>query len=241
MYKLAVPFNDFAKKHQVELYGNYKDVLTKGTYTLYCDYKGLLEIKNLTSSKKIIGPFIYENVKELPDELKTRTNKKRIFIGLGSSGPGILLDDMLEMLNSIDAEVIVCANPKSLKVKTGSHIKFYDFLPYSQISKHVDLVICNGGSSSVYASLMNGVPALMLPINFDQVIFSSLIEQMNAGSVLRFDEFEKLKFKYTVNSMLFDEIKSQVAKKIQKEFEAIDPAQNILNEINSIYKKEKSA
>lgn len=239
--KLAKPFNTYARKLNVSPYGNYNEVLTKGTYVLYCDFAGLLKFKRSSIDKKIIGPLIYETHSDLPAELKMKTAKKRIFVGLGSSGPNVLLREMINVLSKLDAEIIICSPDKSLRENSADNLLFYDFLPYSKIAQTCDLVICNGGSSSVYASLLNGVPVLMIPINFDQVIFSSLIEEKKAGIVLRYDEFSKARLETALKELMMNVVFKQAAKKLQIELSSVAPMDNIIAEINKISSVESAA
>lgn len=241
LYNMARPFNSFAKKNKVNLYGNYKDVITKGTSILYCDYHGLVKLKNNSPEKNIIGPLIYETAMDLPVELKDKSQRKKVFVGLGSSGPAILLDKIIEVLIELDVDAIICSPDKKLRSLESERIKFYDFLPYTKIAEHVDLFICNGGSSVVYAAILGGAPSLMLPLNFDQVLFSALIEELNCGLVLRTDEFSKERFKKSITSILGNELQYQSVSKVQKELKNVDPVKNIINVVATFDKKERSA
>ena len=61
-----------------------------------------------------------------------------------------------------------------------------DFLPGIDAAARAALVICNGGSSTTYQALANGVPVLALASNnMDQHLNMAAIRQAGAGMVLR--------------------------------------------------------
>jgi len=47
------------------------------------------------------------------------------------------------------------------------------------------LVICNGGASTAYQALNEGVPVLGIPTNFDQYLAMTAIEKAGCGILLR--------------------------------------------------------
>lgn len=234
MNHFAKPFNAFAKGHGVPAYGNYTDVLTKGTYTLYCDDGDLLRFTSDLAGKKIMGPLLYDMDMPLPEELSKPREKKRIFLSLGSSGPHSVLKDLVEVLKDLDVEVVLCSTVDLDRSGLGEKFKIYKFLPYQKASAISDLVVCNGGSSIVYSSLVSGVPALMIPLNFDQVVFSSIAEENGLGLVLRFDEFTKTNFKKAVEKALQDQRMKENALAFKERIKNVDPLKNIVQYISGL-------
>lgn len=232
--RLAQSFNRFAKKNGATAYGNYNDVLTKGTYTLYCDCEGLVKLSHKDPKKRVIGALLYETESPLPQELKIRSLKKRIFLSMGSSGPQELLGEMLEVLKNFNVEVLVSSTREIKKKDLGPNIRIYKFLPYSKVTNYVDLVICNGGTPGVYSALSNGVPVLMIPLNFDQLIFSHLMTQFSVGSIIRSDEFSKNRFSKEIKKILSSDGLNQAAKEFKNKLNSTDPMENFISQINLI-------
>jgi UDP:flavonoid glycosyltransferase YjiC (YdhE family) len=80
------------------------------------------------------------------------------------------------------------------------------------------LVICNGGSTTGYQALYEGVPILGIASNLDQYLAMSYITNAGAGKLMRAGRFKVQEFQQNIMDLLANPTYKQAAKKIQEEF-----------------------
>ena len=96
-------------------------------------------------------------------------------------------------------------------------------LPGDQASRHADLVICNGGSTTGYQALQNGKPVLGIPSNLDQYLCMAGIESAGAGILLGAGRVTEEAVRAAVESLLEGGEFLENAKGLSRKMEAYRP------------------
>lgn len=65
------------------------------------------------------------------------------------------------------------------------HTRVARYVPGQAAAARADLVICNGGSATVYQALAAGTPVLGIPSNLDQYLMMEYVRRSGAGDYLR--------------------------------------------------------
>lgn len=204
-------------------FSDYRQVITDGDVTLYCDTPGMIPLKSQTSREEFVGPLLWSMPVALPtwwSELNE--NKKRIFLSLGSSGNQSVLPTILKSLAKMDVEVIVALAGKKIDMPDYPNVFVTDYLPMEQACKESDLVICNGGSPMSHAALSYGVPLIGVVSNNDQLLNMSHVVQQGAGLMLRHWNISEKKVTDSVNKIFNNANYFEQSNKIQEQFALLD-------------------
>jgi UDP:flavonoid glycosyltransferase YjiC (YdhE family) len=214
---------------------DYRQVITDGDLTLYCDTPGLVPLKKLQSHEKFVGPLVWSMPVDLPKWWgRLNPQKKRVFLALGSSGPADSLPLIIESLSKLDIEVIVALSGRNVEVPVYPNVHLTEYLRIEDACQNVNLVICNGGSPMSHAALFYGVPTIGIVSNNDQLLNMAHIEKRGAGRLLRYWNLSEKKITDTVKDILENPSYRVNSEAIKIEFDSIDvPArlQSALEEI----------
>jgi len=109
-----------------------------------------------------------------------------IYIGLGTvmDRRGVILKAILDDLVELDAELIVTTGPGRLPNNLGPqlpHVHIEQYLPFTQLLSHCDLVVCHGGWGTVIGALTYGIPLVCVPISADGFINAERCEATGLG------------------------------------------------------------
>ena len=221
-FKMAFALRKSFKKANLK-FNDYRQVITDGDVTLYCDTPELVPLKKQLSHEKFVGPLIWSMPVEVPDWWKNLDpGKRRIFITLGSSGQAHSLPMIVQALAKLDAEIIVALAGKRPELPTKPNVFVTDFLPIEAACKNSDLVICNGGSPLVHAALSYGVPTIGIVCNNDQLLNMAHIQNRGAGVLLRYWNLNDKTISAAADEVLNNPQYLEQSKKIQAEFGAIN-------------------
>lgn len=197
---------------------DYREVITDGDLTLFCDTAEMIPLKKNQDSERYIGPVIWSMDLPLPQWWSTLDkSRKKIFISMGSSGQANLLPLIVMTLSVMDLDLIVATSAKKIKIPNQKNLYVTEFLPISSIIKEFSLVICNGGSPMTYASLKEGVPVIGIVCNNDQVLNMSHVERRKAGVLLRYWNLTDLSLLTAAKKLLNDPEYQNAAQTIQSE------------------------
>jgi len=222
--------------HEAGLFfSDYRQVITDGDVTLYCDTPGLIPLKNKQAHERFVGPLVWSMPVKLPDWWTSlNPKKKRIFLSLGSSGPTDSLPLIITALSTLDVEVIVALAGKKLDLPPLPNVHVTDFLPLEDACQNSDLIICNGGSPMCHAALTYGVPTIGIVCNNDQLLNMAHIQQQGAGRLLRYWNLTAEKITDTVIEILGNPNYLVSSERIQAEFDSINVKgrlQNVIEEM----------
>ncbi len=219
----ARPLNKLRKKHGLSSLGNLLDVYTHGDYTLYPDLQTLFPTAKLPVHHHYIGPIQWSPDVGLPHWWEGLDAKKPIvYVNLGSSGPAELLPTIMDTLGRLPLTIALATagrwQPASPLESHGAS----EYLPGDRVAEHAALVICNGGSPSVYQALAKGVPVIGIASNLDQFLCMSAVETAEAGLLLRAGQVFPHSLQKAVETILREGSFREKAQKIAGELAQVD-------------------
>jgi UDP:flavonoid glycosyltransferase YjiC (YdhE family) len=213
-------------------FSDYRQLLTDGDVTLYCDTPGLVPLNKQLDRERFIGPLVWSMPERLPDWWeRLNPKKKRIFLTMGSSGPADSLPLIISSLSKLDVEVIVALAGRKLNLPSFSNVHITDYLPIKEACQNSDLVICNGGSPMSHAALAYGAPTIGIICNNDQLLNMAHIEKRGAGLMLRYWNLTEKKITASVNEILKNSKYAQNSQAIKVEFDSINVPERLQNVI----------
>ncbi len=213
---------------------DYRQVITDGDVTLFFDTAAMVPLKKQSPTKKFMNPLIWSTPAALPSWWsKLNTNKKKIFLTLGSSGNTDILPMIVKTLAQLDVEIIVALAGKKVDLPQFKNVHIADFLPLEETLKQSSLVICNGGSPMCHAALTYGIPSIGIVFNNDQLLNMTHIQKSGAGLMLRYWNLTETKILGAVKEIFNNskyQIASQEIKRKLAETNVVKSLQDVINE-----------
>lgn len=180
------PVNRLRQKHGLAPLGGLRHVYTHGDYTLYADVPGLVSTGGLPANHFYLGPILWSPPTPRPDWWDAFPDDAPcVYVTLGSSGQLDVLPLLLEVLADLPVVVMVATAGRKNIAAVPGRVWVADFLPGLEAARHSSLVICNGGSATVYQALSAGVPVLGLVANMDQYLTMGCVQDAGAGKLIR--------------------------------------------------------
>ena len=183
--QLATPFREVAQKYHLKKLVSLYDFLT-GDSTLIADSPEFCPLENLPQNFRYIGPLIWEGFNQTVPEYinQINPNKTIIYATTGNTGKKKLIQLVIDgFKNDLNYEVILTTgafiHPDTVPKSGNIHVA--RFLPGSQVMKHCQAAIHCGGNGTVYQALSQGIPAVVIPFNNDQMINGWLIKKHQVG------------------------------------------------------------
>lgn len=221
-YYFARPINILRKKFGLKAIGSLQDVLCYGDFVLYPDVPDLIPISILPSNHFFIGPTVWSPPGSLPKWSKEESLLPQIYVTMGSSGDIKVLPTLLAILEKMPVRTLVATADRVELTNFSSKIKLGKFLPGDEAAKDSSLVICNGGSSTAYQALKEGVPVLGFPTNIDQHLSMYFIKLAGAGLQINRSEGNPQTLGSKIEELLFNKKFKMNAAKIQESFHNYD-------------------
>ena len=132
-----------------------------------------------------VGPLAWSPDIPLPEWWsRLDTDRRTIYVTLGSSGDPGLLPNLIEQLSKLDVQLIV-STAGAAPPPPSERVFCADYLPGDAAAARADLVVCNGGSPTAYQALGQGVPVLGIPGNLDQFLNMHYLEKAGVAITLR--------------------------------------------------------
>lgn len=229
-FKMAFKLRKSFRKAKLS-FTDYRQVITDGDITLYCDTADLIPLAKQRPNERFIGPLVWSMPVALPNWWsQLNPEKKRIFLSLGSSGQEKTMPLIINALSKLDVEVIVATAGKKMDLPVFNNVFVTDFLPLEMACENSDLVICNGGSPMCHAALTYGVPTIGVVCNNDQLLNMVHIEKRGAGRTLRYWNLTEQKVIETTTEVITKFSFRKNAEIIQAEFAAI----NVQGQLKSV-------
>ena len=231
----ALPMNKLRQTHGLARLGSLLDVYTAADYTLYADAAGFFPTRNLPPNHRFLGPIHWSPKIALPDWWHQLDSEKPVvYVNLGSSGPTELLHMVTGALAGLPLTAILATAGRWKPSSLPSNIKASDFLPGDAAAKRAKLVICNGGSPSVYQALAQGVPVIGIASNMDQLLSMSVVERSRTGVLLRSGSVTEISLKATVERMIADsryDLAAQTLAGELKVFDSVSAFRSFIDEV----------
>jgi UDP:flavonoid glycosyltransferase YjiC (YdhE family) len=183
----ALPLNRVRKEYGLPPLGlSLSRMFTDADETLYADLPELVPTFDRPAHHHYVGPILWSHETERPswwDGLPA--DKPVVYVTLGSSGRSDLLPMVLEALADLPVVTVAATMGKMNLRRKPRNAWVGEYLPAEEAARLSDLVICNGGSATVYPALAAGVPVLGLPSNLDQYLTMSYVREAGAGDFVR--------------------------------------------------------
>ncbi|MCB1850350.1 MAG: glycosyltransferase [Gammaproteobacteria bacterium] len=216
----ARPLNRLRKAYGLKPLGDLRCAYTWGDQTLYLDAPQLVPTRNLPPNHHYVGPAIWSPDTPLPewwDNLESAT--PCVYVTLGSSGAIDLLPLVIEILGNMPVNVLLATAGRSKLLDVPGNVRCSDYLPGSDAAQRSALVVCNGGSATVYQALAKGVPVLGIASNMDQHLTMACVEQVGAGISVRSDAASPRLIEQKLQTLLADHRYLAAARQVQEWFE----------------------
>lgn len=177
------PFNKVRKALGLTPYASLQEAYVSGTRTLYADIPALAPMSSLPEGHEYLGPILWEPQDALPSWWNDLPNDRPvIYVNLGSSGD--LGVTAVRGLGQLPVTVLLATAGHAVD-SLPANVFSAPYLPGLACARRASVVVCNGGSGSIYQALAAGVPVLAVPSNADQHLCSGALRDQGAGRLLR--------------------------------------------------------
>lgn len=178
-----------------------RKVYADADYLLYPDLPGMVPIDSLPAHHRYIGWVPWSPTVPLPDWWNgLPSDRPRVYVSLGSSGPAHLLPQVLNALAPLPITIVASGHLPDHQGWSNVHIS--QVLPGDAILDKCAVAICNGGSPSVQQALSHGVPVVGIPRNLDQYLNMHYTEMAGAGLMIRSDQLTEDRLLAATRSLL---------------------------------------
>ena len=186
----AVPINRVRRKHGLPGIGNdFRAALMDGDVTCFADWPEIVPPAPLPAGQHFIGPVPWSPTVALPPWWEQRVHGVRqrplVYLTLGSSGPRNALQEVLDGLTGLPADVIASTAGPMGGLRVPANVQVAELLPGDAACAAADLVVCNGGSPGTYQALGHGKPVIGVATNMDQFLNMAAVEDVGCGRLVR--------------------------------------------------------
>ena len=164
------------------------NIFTEADETLYADLPELVPTFDRPFQHHYLGPVLW-SPEERPEWWGTVPPVRPMaYVSLGTSGRPELLSTVLGALHRLGIGALVSTAGRRPPEQRPNNTWVAPYLPGLDAARRADLVICNGGSATVYQAFAAGVPVVGIPTNLDQYLMMDYVQQYGAGESLRAGE-----------------------------------------------------
>lgn len=228
----AEPVNALRKHFGLQPIGSLMEVLTWGDVTLYPDPPSLVPVRDLPENHQFIGPILWSPQIPLPSFFETLDQTQPLaYVTLGSSGKVDRLPMILRGLRRAGIVSIVSTAGRTSGIEELTPYAA-DYLPGSTVAKKCAFVVSNGGSSTGYQALAEGIPVLGVPFNLDQYLAMTAIETAGAGILLRCGTLTEDGVAQAANKLSKDLSYRSAAQQIARTIESLSPCEHFRQTID---------
>lgn len=201
---------------------------TDADRTLYADASELVPLRRLPANHVYLGPVMWSPPVKLPswwDDLPT--DRPLIYATLGSSGNPRLLKVVLDALADLPVTVMATTAGTAELGSLPANAHLIDYAPGDKLAARADLIICNGGSLTVYQALAAGKPLIGIASHMDQHLSMRYVEQAGVGILLRSELLNGKRLRTAVQQMLADDQVKYKAGAMARSIAGYAPAQRL--------------
>jgi len=219
----ARPMNRLRRRYGLPALGDMRHVMTYGDYTLYADVPSLVPTFDLPPNHYYIGPLLWSpDVMPPPWWDKLPMDQPCVYVTLGSSGQVDVFPIVMEALAEMPVSCLLATAGRLGGSFLPDNVWASDYLPGAQAARRSALVICNGGSATVYQSLAEGIPVLGIASNIDQYLTMGYVQRADAGILLRAGQATKRSVRQAIEKLLSQKEYKAAAKRVAEEFAMFD-------------------
>lgn len=215
----ARPINEARRAYGLPPVGSLLEVLTFGEHVLYADSPSLVPTAGAPAAHVYLGPVPWAPDVPLPPFWDSmNATRPCVYVTLGSSGDVAALPVVVEALASLPVTAVVATAKKTHLGSVPTNVLVADFVPGDLAARRSSLVISNGGSSTGYQALGEGVPVLGIASNLDQYLAMTAIEKSGAGMLLRASTLKVGLVRQAVSLLLASDSHRRAALDVQRDF-----------------------
>lgn len=231
----ARPINVLRRRHGLPEIGSLLEVLTFGDHTLHPDVPELTPLAGAPAGHHFLGPVLWSPELALPAAVeRLPASRPLVYVTLGSTGNLRVLRALLQALATLPVHVLLATAGRFRTRELPANVIAADFVPGREAARRSQLVICNGGSSTAYQALHEGVPVLGLPFNFDQSLAMAAIERAGAGRTVRLGEARAEGLRSHIAALLRDDGVRAAAGRLALALARLDSAQRFRDFVHVI-------
>jgi len=232
----SLPLNRVSREYGLGGLGwDWRHPYTAADRTLYADASELVPVAGMPNTHSYLGPVQWSPAVALPswwDELPA--DRPVIYATIGSSGQQRLLDRVLESLSGLPVTVVATSAGKPLSIGLPANARLLDFAPGDALAARASLVICNGGSLTVYQALAAGRPIVGIAAHMDQHLSMRYVEQAGVGTLIRADRLDHATLRATTEAMLADDRIRQRAQDMARFINAYTPVRHLSQQLDEV-------
>ncbi|HTD51518.1 MAG TPA: glycosyltransferase [Thermoanaerobaculia bacterium] len=227
----AAPLNQLRRRYGLPPLGLFREAYTFGDVSVYADLPELVPTENRPAHHRYIGPVLWSPSVKLPAWWEQWPSQKpRAYVSLGSSGRSDLLASVLDALEELEITPLVSTAGAPPSSSLSSRALVAPYLPGEETARRCDVVICNGGSPTVYQALQAGVPVLGIASNMDQLLSMTYTQRSGAGRLLRAGDATPDQIRENVRQLLSQDSWRRAAQRLAVSFSSCD-AHSLFREI----------
>jgi UDP:flavonoid glycosyltransferase YjiC (YdhE family) len=182
----AAPLNTVRKRHGLPELETLSHQLCFGDSVLYPDVPELCPLtKDVPASHYFLGAVPWSPRVTTPLHLTADASLPLVYVTLGSSGDMAALPKVLEGLDGLPIRGVLATAGRGAPARLPQRFVTADYVPGELLASEALFVVTNGGSSTGYQALAQGVPVLGIPSNLDQYLAMAAIVKAGCGITLR--------------------------------------------------------
>jgi UDP:flavonoid glycosyltransferase YjiC (YdhE family) len=189
MRSMTRPFDALRREHGMAPFASLFDLYTSADRTFFLDVPALVGTSAPAATHTYLGPVLWSPDAPRPvwwDRLPG--DRPIVYVSLGSSGPARLLQPWLDSLARAPYSFIVATAGRAALTSTPKNVWAAEYLNGEAAARRADVVVCNGGSPSVYQALAVGCPVIGVPSNMDQHLCMDHVVRAGLGAIVRSDQ-----------------------------------------------------
>lgn len=219
----AAALNRLRRRYGLSSLGDLRHAYTHGDYTLFADTPNLVPTTQLPANHHYIGPVLWSPLVDLPAWwAELPQEQPLVYVTLGSSGKVTLLPDIAAELDQLPVVAAVATAGRIDPEALPKGIRATAYLPGQAVARRAQLVICNGGSATVYQALAEGTPVLGIASNMDQHLTMQAVKRAGAGILLRAGQADRRAIHESVQALLTTPSYREAAGRVATEFASFD-------------------
>ena len=129
---------------------NLAHMFSDADYTLYADLPLLIPTGNLPSHHRYIGPVVWSFGKRPYWWSSLRENARTVYVTMGTSGRAGVAQMVADALAGMGWQVLMATADYSTIASVKDQVYIANYLAGTAAARRADLVVCNGGSATVY-------------------------------------------------------------------------------------------
>ena len=236
------PLGEWMGRHAARWGVEFRERMTRGYFTL--DYlPEPLRLQDAPGVRYVPLRYIpYNGRAVVPDWLLTPPERPRVCLTLGTSaterqgGYSVPVKDILESLADLDAE-IVATLPDAERAHLGTlppNVRPIGFTPLEPLARTCSAVINHGGWGTFLGVASLGVPQIVVPTWFDNVLPARRLEALGAGVHIPPERADGSRVRGALTRLLNEPAPTGAARRLRTQMESSPSPNTIASRMESL-------